>query len=67
MLQQGELRYVAHRLRNLLQRVANRAECLEMTDDRSERTTHVEILMKHVEEAAAVIAQLDELAERRER
>jgi light-regulated signal transduction histidine kinase (bacteriophytochrome) len=67
MLEQNELRVVAHRLRNLLQRVANRAECLEMTDDRSERSTHIEILMRHVEEAAEVIARLDQMAERPER
>jgi len=67
MLHESELRFVAHRLRNLLQRVANRAEFLEMTDDRGERATHVDALMQHVEEAAAVIAELDELAERRQR
>ena len=62
-----ELRSVAHKLRNLLQRVANRAEVLEMADSPSERAAHVGVLMKHVEEAAAVIAQLDEIAERAER
>jgi hypothetical protein len=67
MLEHRELRTVAHKLRNLLQRVANHAECLENTDDRDERALHVTVLMRHVDEAASVIAVLDELAERVER
>jgi hypothetical protein len=67
MQQYDELRTVAHKLRNLLQRVANRAECLETAENASERATHVGILMRHVEEAAAVIAVLDEMAARPER
>jgi hypothetical protein len=67
MRPQTELRTVAHKLRNLLQRVANRAEVLETAESPSERAAHVGVLMKHVEEAAEVIRQLDEIADRNER
>ena len=58
---------MAHKLRNLLQRVTNRAEFIELAETRSERAEHTILLMNHVAEAAAEIARLDDLAEREER
>jgi hypothetical protein len=55
------LRVIAHELRNLLQRVANRAEAITLASSDAERAEHAARLLHHIEEVAGVVARLDEL------
>jgi hypothetical protein len=57
-MESADLQELVHQVRNLLQRVANRAEFIETAETVAERAEHKAHLIAHLEEVAAMVARL---------